>query len=205
MQFLIDTGADVSIIPPTNNERRAITNDTRMQLFDANGTPIKSHCQRNITLNLGLRRKFQWPFIIAYVTRAIIGADFLEYFGLMVDLRKRRLVDSQTKLSTLAGITQADIEGVSTIATHIPFAALLREFADITRPLPAADRTKTKVTHHISTKGPAVSERPRRLAPDKLAIAKDEFRQLMEQGICRPSDSNWASPLHLVKKSNGTW
>lgn len=27
----------------------------------------------------------------------------------------------------------------------------------------------------------------------------------MEHGICHPSDSNWASPLHLVQKSNGTW
>lgn len=27
----------------------------------------------------------------------------------------------------------------------------------------------------------------------------------MEYGICRPSDSNWASPLHRAKKSNGAW
>jgi len=28
---------------------------------------------------------------------------------------------------------------------------------------------------------------------------------MMEQGICRPSSSQWASPLHLVKKENGNW
>lgn len=27
----------------------------------------------------------------------------------------------------------------------------------------------------------------------------------MKQGICRPSKSNWASPLHMVKKPNGEW
>lgn len=27
----------------------------------------------------------------------------------------------------------------------------------------------------------------------------------MAQGICRPSSSQWASPLHLVRKNNGEW
>lgn len=206
-QYLIDTGADVSIIPPTNNERRNANNPygQRCQLYAANGTPIQTYGQRNITLSLGLRRKFQWPFVIADVTRAIIGADFLEYFGLLVDLRKRRLIDNKTKLSTLAAVVQTNDERISTINEHDPFASLVREFIDITRPLPASERKRTNVTHHIVTKGQPVFERPRRLAPDKLVIAKEEFRQLMEAGICRPSDSNWASPLHLVQKSNGTW
>lgn len=64
-------------------------------------------------------------------------------------------------------------------------------------------------TLHITSKQKASRctnvERPRRLAPDKLIAAKEEFRQMMEAGICRPSDSNWASPLHLVKKKNGEW
>lgn len=35
--------------------------------------------------------------------------------------------------------------------------------------------------------------------------AKAEFQFLMKQGICQPSKSSWASPLHLVKKLNGKW
>ena len=27
----------------------------------------------------------------------------------------------------------------------------------------------------------------------------------MEKGICRPSKSQWASPLHLVRKPNNEW
>lgn len=206
-RYLIDTGADVSIIPPTNNERqhKQRPDEKRMQLFAVNGTPIDTYGQRQITLHLGLRRQFKWQFIIADVTRAIIGADFLEYHGLLVDLQKRRLIDTETRLSTLAGVTTTANEKISTINENDPYAELLREFADITRPLKAATQKQTKVTHHIVTQGRPVSERFRRLAPDKLAIAKEEFRQLMESGICRPSDSNWASPLHLVKKSNGTW
>lgn len=207
MIYLIDTGADVSIVPPTDKEKRQSinSNEQRCHLYAANGTRIETYGQRNITLNLGLRRKFSWLFIVANVTRAIIGADFLEYFGILIDLKRRRLFDEHTKLSTHAGITQSSSEKISTVNIRGPFAALLREFIDITRPMPAADRKQPQVTHHIATNGRPVSERPRRLAPDKLIIAKEEFRQLMEQGICRPSDSNWASPLHLVKKADGTW
>jgi len=28
---------------------------------------------------------------------------------------------------------------------------------------------------------------------------------MMEQDICQPSSSQWASPLHLVKKKDGNW
>lgn len=45
----------------------------------------------------------------------------------------------------------------------------------------------------------------RRLEPDKLAAAKSEFELMMKAGICRPSSSCWASPLHLVKKPDGSY
>ena len=47
--------------------------------------------------------------------------------------------------------------------------------------------------------------RPRRLAPDKLNVAKEEFSHMLELGIIEPSDSSWSSPLHLVPKKNGDW
>ncbi|XP_062557376.1 uncharacterized protein LOC134222249 [Armigeres subalbatus] len=57
------------------------------------------------------------------------------------------------------------------------------------------------------------SERMPNLAPlppstlpiDKLNEAKAEFKFLMEQGICQPSKSCWASPVHMVCKGNGKW
>ena len=58
----------------------------------------------------------------------------------------------------------------------------------------------------ILTKGPPVSTRPRRLAPERLQIACQKFSHMMELGIIRPSSSCWASPLHMVqKKTPGDW
>ncbi len=60
--------------------------------------------------------------------------------------------------------------------------------------------------HHIKTTGPATFQRYRRLDPTKRKIAQSEFEHMVELGIVRPSDSKWASPLHMVKKSKpGDW
>ncbi len=62
------------------------------------------------------------------------------------------------------------------------------------------------VQHHIETTGPPVSTRPRRLAPERFKIAKQEFEHMMQLGIIQPSKSAWSSALHMVPKINpGDW
>jgi cleavage and polyadenylation specificity factor subunit 1 len=73
-------------------------------------------------------------------------------------------------------------------------------FSD-TPKIPAA---KHGVSHQITTAGRPVSVRYRRLDAEKLAAAKLEFEQLEEAGIIRPSKSQWASPLHMVRKADGS-
>ena len=47
--------------------------------------------------------------------------------------------------------------------------------------------------------------RPRRLSPERLKAARQEFEHMLQQGIIRPSASSWASPLHMVPKKSGDW
>jgi len=61
------------------------------------------------------------------------------------------------------------------------------------------------VEHRIETSGHASAARYRRLDPAKLQAAKREFEEMEQQGIVRRSSSHWASPLHMVRKSDGTW
>ncbi|GBN43164.1 hypothetical protein AVEN_223264-1 [Araneus ventricosus] len=70
-------------------------------------------------------------------------------------------------------------------------------------PYPASPKPKHNTVHRIITNGQPVFSRPRHLNPKQLAIAKQEFQTMMEQGICRPSKSNWSNPLHMVPKPNG--
>ena len=59
--------------------------------------------------------------------------------------------------------------------------------------------------HVIETEGQPLYARPRRLDQVKLAQAKAEFQKLESAGLIRRSDSPWASPLHMVQKSYGSW
>ena len=64
---------------------------------------------------------------------------------------------------------------------------------------------KHDIVHYIETTGPPIKQRPRRLSPEKLAVLRKELSQLEELEIIRPSSSPWGSPVHMVKKSNGSW
>ena len=96
IQFLVDSGADVSIIPATRQDMKRIPSTCK--LYAANGTPINMYGEKLLQLDLGFRRSFKWPFIVANTDKSILGADFLKNFGLLVDLKRRRLIDMSTQI-----------------------------------------------------------------------------------------------------------
>ena len=202
LRFLVDTGADISAIPPSVSERKHRKDSFSLQAV-VNNTPIATYGTRLRTLNIGLRRKFQWIFIIADVKTPILGADFLRHYSLLVDLKYKRLVD---------GITQLRIQGISTHTSSpspllLPkqpkteLDAILSVYPDIVRPC----NTEAPVKHSVNTVGPHVHAHPRRLSPECLKAARLEFEHMLQQGIIRPSSSSWASPLHMVPKKSGDW
>lgn len=201
MRFLIDTGADISVLPATLSDRRQ--DKTVFNLVAANGTPIHTYGKKQLHVSFGLRRIFSWLFTIADVSRPIIGSDFLEHFDLLVDIRGRALVDKQTFLRTKGNIIDVPSSTITTVGENSKFHQLIQSYKDIMHEHPSS--TKCTVSHHIETRGQAVSARARQLAPAKLQVAKDEFDRMIAQGICRPSKSSWSSPLHLVTKADGSW
>jgi cleavage and polyadenylation specificity factor subunit 1 len=173
----------------------------------ANGSTISTYGERLITLDLGLRRRFQWLFLIADVKSPIIGVDFLSQFDLTVDVRQRRLSDNKTSLVVNGIRTTSESAGLKlSIPVNNHFAEIIKEFPSLTQPSRYDQPLTHSVQHHITTRGQPVFARPRRLHPERLAIAKNEFEHMLKLGTIRPSSSNWASPLHMVpKKSAGDW
>ena len=206
VQFLVDTGSEVSVIPPTPADRRRST-DPRT-LTAVNDTPIRTYGQRSLTLNLGLRRSLPWIFVIADVQKPILGADFLRHYGLVVDLHQHKLTDTHTHLQ-VQGILSSGTSPSPSLCpkdSTNPYLTLLSEFPALTRVTAPNTPVKHDVLHHIETTGPPVSARPRRLAPDCLKAAKQEFEHILQLGIIRPSSSAWSSPIHMVpKKTPGDW
>ena len=174
-QFLVDTGSEVSVIPPTPDDRRRSPDP--LSLSAVNNTAIPTYGIRSLTLNLGLRRSLPWIFVIADVKKPILGADFLRHFGLMVDMHHRKLIDSNTQL-LVQGILSADTSPHPSLCpkdSNNPFLQLLSEFPALTQVSSPDTPVKHDIAHHIETTGPPVSAHPRRLAPDRLKAVKRKF------------------------------
>ncbi|KAL1513576.1 hypothetical protein ABEB36_002971 [Hypothenemus hampei] len=101
--------------------------------------------EKNLTLDLGLR------------------ADFLCRHGILVDLRRKRLIGGFTLFSFQASV---DILKTPNISTD-----LLKEYLDITRPNSRKDAAPD-IQHYIITTGCPVAEPARRLNLEKLKVAK---------------------------------
>ncbi|BHF61594.1 hypothetical protein SprV_0100456900 [Sparganum proliferum] len=204
-KFLVDSGAEFNVVltwfPAERKQHSSFC------LMAANNSSIPIFGQRSITLDLDFRRIFRCVFIIADVSVALTGADFLAHFNLLVDLRNRRLIDC---ITNIRAHRQFDVNPCANPLTAMsisdcPFHSLLRQFPRLTNsPFREVDIRHT-VTHHISTIGPSKSCRPRRLAPDRLKIAKAELEYMLERGIIRQSDNCWASSLHHSPKKSGDW
>jgi hypothetical protein len=83
---------------------------------------------------------------------------------------------------------------------------LLQKFPSILRTGDVKQTPNHGVQHHIHTGShPPVFAKSLRLDPEKLQIAKAEFKRLESAGIVRRSKSPWASPLHMVPKKDKSW
>ncbi|BHF77906.1 hypothetical protein SprV_0602101600 [Sparganum proliferum] len=203
LRFLVDTGAEISVIPPP---RRHHLKPSQCSLQAVNSTTINTYGQRSLTLDSSLRRRFQWVFVQTDVKSLIIGADFLTHFGLPVDLKHRKLIDTTTTLFTVGIAASEPSVSIQVTVSSSPFADILKDYSSLTKLCQFTEEDQHTVKHHIITTGQFVYAHPRRLHPEKRRIARKEFEHMMNLGIIRLSSSPWASPLHMVpKKSTDDW
>lgn len=200
-RFLVDTGASISVIPARRRDRRE---KSAFTLFAANGTPISTYGEVKKSLNIGLRRPLPWSFVVADVNHPIIGADLLFHHHILVDLKGRQLIDAKTGLSTRGTLANASTPTLYAVPSGEWYYDLLKKYPAITRPSTTPQAPSHSIRHFIETRGPPVYSKARRLPPERYNAARQEFQRMMEEGICRPSKSPWASPLHIVMKKDGT-
>ena len=204
--FLIDTGAEVSLVPPTEPE---LEKPPSLSLIAAKGSPIKSYGTRCMDLHIS-KNRYTWRFQVAAVHKSILGADFPRSNGLLPNLRNRRLI-SLKDLGLIYGVFKhvldryklKNIVYQATAANE--FASLLKDRPELTTPTFSLDVPKHGVKHFIVTQGPLVHSKARRLSPEKLPFAKDEYKTLVYLGIARRSFSQFSSPLHMVTKPDGKY
>uniref|UniRef100_A0A5S6Q805 Reverse transcriptase domain-containing protein n=1 Tax=Trichuris muris TaxID=70415 RepID=A0A5S6Q805_TRIMR len=89
----------------------------------------------------------------------------------MFDVKRRQLLDATTYVSTTISPSRKHVLG----------------YTELTSCTTADDPIRHTVEHRILTTGPPVFSRPRRLPPEKLRVAKQEFSIMLRLGIIRPS------------------
>ena len=203
-QFLVDSGSDVSTIPHTAG---STFSSSEIKLHAANSTPIRTFGEKSYILDLGLGKPIEFNFIITDIEQPIIGADLLSHYNLAPDLRSKRLIDLNSLRGVKCSVARHPPIGISVIRAESKpaISSLLSEFPDVTGESTSTRRTQPITYHHIETKGRPVTCRVRRLDPSKFSIAKRHFDQLEKDGFVRRSKSAFASPLHMVPKTDGTW
>nr|VZI26829.1 unnamed protein product [Spirometra erinaceieuropaei] len=206
IRFLVDTGAQLSVIPTTPADRRCPNPGLFLQAV--NTSPITTFGTCSLSLDIGVRRLFPWVFVVADIPCAILGADFLAAFDLLVDCRQSRLHDKTTNL-TVRGISSSDASrhlAVLDPEPENPFRHFLVKYPGLTRPNFKVSISPHDVVHHIRTTGPPVFSLPRHLAPTRLAAAKAEFGHMLQMGIIHQCESPWASSVHMVSSAaTGDW
>ncbi|KII63791.1 Transposon Ty3-I Gag-Pol polyprotein [Thelohanellus kitauei] len=201
--FLVDTGAEISLLPVSKSDR--LKPSTGPLLTAANLSKIRTYGQRHTKVIFN-NIPYTWSFTVADVSQPLIGADFLRWFGLTVDLRNKSIGSSETVISQCNDKSVNQLK-LSSIKKHIQpqFARILDDFPSIMQQNFPVNRPKHNTKHFIVTEGRPVNSKARRLAPDKLQKAREEFQNMLRLGIVRRSNSCWASPLHMVPKDSGSW
>ena len=201
LNFLIDTGAALSVLPAGRSDgfkKGGVT------LQAANNSIINTYGSQQLILNFGLSCPLTWQFLVADMTQPIIGADFLVQHKLLEDLDRQRLIDNRNG-------TGVEAESLPCPTPHLNFLSmppptrLLDDFPSLTSPHTSDTPIRHGVSHHIVTVGQPVFAQLQRLSPEKLVAAKAKFNKILDIGVVCPSSSTWASPLHMVPKGNGEW
>ena len=114
--YLVDIGAEISLLPPTGNDRKFGTRGPPLRA--ANNTDIASFGERTKSLKFGTKT-LCWKFNVADVSQPILGADFLCHHGLLVEVRRRRLINADTFETTEAFAVSEKVPTISNVLQQL--------------------------------------------------------------------------------------
>ena len=200
VRFLADSGAAVSMIPgPTSN--------TSISLTAANGAAITFGKEMQLTLRFkddkGSLHQFPFSFLQGDVAGPILGSNFLRRYRLSVDLAASLLRRHDGRIFPGGQSLSLSSPVFSAIPSDIQ--PIISSFTNVCASGTAMPPLVVGVQHFLQTEGPPVTSRFCRLDSNKLRVAKEIFAAWERDGIVRRSSSQWSSPLHLVKKKDGSW
>ena len=176
-RWLIDSGALLSIIPPTLEQKRDGPNG--IKLSAANGTEIPCYGTELVDVAFG-GRIFPTTVTVADVRQPILGADFLaanhlapdQRYGNLIDLETWEIIDAHfDKCSSPTRINYVD-------QRNDPYYQLLDKYPELSVPQFRPDKVKHNVKHYI---------------PQRVTLFKQEPESLIQKSLqwLRLKLKNW--------------
>ena len=127
---LLDSGSHISLWPASPNCN--LTWSANLRLVSTKGMPIKSFGSvwREVKID---QKLYSFVFIIAEIARPILGMDFLQKFGMSLDLANQQLLHSGTSTAFTSGPGRQAVSGINVISELADTAEkLLARFPEIT-------------------------------------------------------------------------
>lgn len=185
--FIVDTGSSCSIWP-----YYLALDKVRQSSVTLHAEPFLSlRPMVKYRLPSILRKEFCWIFLVVELLYPILGADFLSNFNLLVDVRKQRLVDGYTSLSTPACVSTNVLFIMAFLIAAIgnQFHSLLASFPELVDPMFKSVKVMHSTCHHITMSRPLVFTHPRHLVLGIFKRIKFEFEHVLQLGLIHPSTS----------------
>ncbi len=227
IQYVLDLRAKLHTLGWLSMENLLQAQDKQMRLYNR-GTRLRQFTPGDKVLVLlptsssKLLAKWQGPFVVTrrvgeldYEVKRTDRGDSCQIYHL--NLLKRWNEGTSVGLAAVVS-NEDDLRPEAALKNH-PFALvsggdhlsprqltdlarLQADFADVFSPLPG--RTDL-VQHHIETlPGEVARSRPYHLPEHKKNVVREELKAMLNLGVIEESHSDWASPIVLVPKTDGS-
>jgi hypothetical protein len=90
-QLLVDTGAEGNVLSASGFDTHKLGPGS--PLLAVNGSSINTYGTSTLPLHF-ISIRYQWTLILVVVTRPLLGAVFLSFNCLLVDIKEKHLVDT---------------------------------------------------------------------------------------------------------------
>jgi hypothetical protein len=135
-------------------------------------------------------------FILAALSKPILGIDFLSAHRLLIDPFSRAMLFASSLQPVGCTAAAATSKFAASISHIVPAVrSLLASFPSIDADGKGTPRPRHGVRHYVETSGRPVFAKACRLDPDKLKIAEAEFRSLEAAGIVHGPTLHGPSPF----------
>ncbi len=203
---LVDTGATHSVMSTSILEDMRGTGTFHnvlgrsVNLRDASGRDLP--VVGSVTISIGDTERLKVQVVTDLDPQVIVGADAIE----AIDLQKGsvRVCGRDFGLTFAEGGALSSVTDVRLPREGALASVLSRYGAAFYETNRKLGNCTTLPPMRIRTEGPPIATRPYRAPLHKRQVISDEIDEMLAQGVIRPSESPWASPVTLAPKKDGT-